>query len=254
MRLEKKVVLITGGANGIGRETAKRFVSEGAIVSIADLDENAGMKLAEELGENAEFFKINVADRAQVNFWVESVFNKYGKIDVLINNAGILRDGQLVRFKDGQVQKTLTDEEFDQVVSVNLKGVYICTQAVVPIMIRQNGGVILNTSSIVGEDGNFGQTNYVAAKAGVLGMSNVWTRELGRYNIRVNSVLPGFTATEILNSMPEKVLDGMRERTPLRRLGSALDIANAFLFLASEEANFISGVALRVDGGIRVGT
>ena len=160
----------------------------------------------------------------------------------------------LVRVKEGRLVKQMPEEEFDLVVAVNLKGVFNCTQAVAPYMIKQNGGVILNASSIVGLDGNFGQTNYVATKAGVIGMTKVWARELGRYNIRVNAIAPGFTATEMVMSMPEKILDGMKARTPLRRLGEPRDIANAYLFLASDEANFITGEILRVDGGIVVGT
>jgi len=175
-------------------------------------------------------------------------------VDVLVNNAGILRDNQLVRVKDGELVKQMLEAEFDLVIAVNLKGVFNCAQAVAPHMIRQGGGVILSASSVVGLDGNFGQTNNVATKAIVIGMTKVWARELGRYGIRVNAVAPGFTATEILVSMPEKVLDGMRARTPLGRLGEPRDIANAYLFLASDEASFITGAVLRVDGGIVVGT
>jgi 3-oxoacyl-[acyl-carrier protein] reductase len=156
--------------------------------------------------------------------------------------------------KDGQLVKHMPEAEFDLVVSINLKGVFNCTQAVVPAMIRQGGGVILNATSVVGIDGNIGQTNYIAAKAGVIGMTKAWARELGRHNIRVNAVAPGFTATEILRSMPDKVLKGMKAHTPLGRLGRPEDIANAYLFLASDEASFISGDVLRVDGGIVVGT
>jgi 3-oxoacyl-[acyl-carrier protein] reductase len=148
----------------------------------------------------------------------------------------------------------MPEADFDLVIGINLKGVFNCTQAVAPYMIRQSGGVILNATSIVGLDGNFGQTNYVASKAGVIGMTKVWARELGRYNIRVNAVAPGFTATEMVKAMPEKVLEGMKARTPLGRMGEPRDIANAYLFLASDEASFISGVTLRVDGGIVVGT
>ncbi len=206
------------------------------------------------LGPDAAFYKVNVADRAAVQAWVEAVVEKYGRIDVLVNNAGIVRDNQLVRFKDGQLVKQMPEADFDLVVAVNLKGVFNCTQAVAPVMIRQGGGVILNATSVVGLDGNFGQTNYIATKAGVVGMTKVWARELGRYGIRVNAVAPGFTATEMVMQMPEKVLDGMRGRTPLGRLGQPLDVANAYLFLASDEASFISGAVLRVDGGIVVGT
>ena len=185
---------------------------------------------------------------------MDDVQARYGRIDILVNNAGIVRDGQLVKFKDGAIAGRMSEADFDLVIAINLKGVFNGGQAVAPYMIQQGGGVILNASSVVGLDGNFGQTNYVATKAGVIGMTKVWARELGRYNIRVNAVAPGFTATEILTAMPEKVLDGMKARTPLRRLGEPRDIANAYLFLASDEASFITGEVLRVDGGLVVGT
>ena len=175
-------------------------------------------------------------------------------MDILVNNAGIVRDSLLVKMKDGELVRQMPEADFDLVIAINLKGVFNCTQSVVPAMIRQGGGVILNATSIVGIDGNIGQTNYIATKAGVIGMTKNWARELGRYNIRVNAVAPGFTATEILTSMPDKVLEGMKARTPLGRLGQPEDIANAYLFLASEEASFISGHVLRVDGGIVIGT
>jgi 3-oxoacyl-[acyl-carrier protein] reductase len=254
MRLKDRVALITGGAAGIGKATAQRFIEAGARVVICDVNEEAGTATAQELGPSAEFYKVNVADRAAVQAWVDDVVAKYGRVDVLVNNAGILRDNQLVRVKDGELVKQMPEADFDLVIAVNLKGVFNCTQAVAPHMIRQGGGVILSASSVVGLDGNFGQTNYVATKAGVVGMTKVWARELGRYGVRVNAVAPGFTATEILVSMPDKILDGMRARTPLGRLGEPRDIANTYLFLASDEASFITGVVLRVDGGIVVGT
>jgi 3-oxoacyl-[acyl-carrier protein] reductase len=254
MRMQDKVVLVTGGAAGIGKATALRFAEEGARVVICDLNEGAGGETLKQLGENASFYKINVAIRAEAQKWIDEVAAKYGRIDVLVNNAGVLRDGQLVKFKEGQLIGQMSEPDFDLVVSVNLKGVFNCAQAVAPVMIRQGGGVILNATSIVGLDGNFGQTNYVATKSAVVGMTKVWARELGRYGIRVNAVAPGFTATEMITAMPEKVLDGMRSRTPLGRLGDPRDIANAYLFLASDEASFITGETLRVDGGIVVGT
>jgi 3-oxoacyl-[acyl-carrier protein] reductase len=254
MRLKDKVALITGGAAGIGKATAQRFIEEGAHVVICDVNEEAGAATAEELGPRAEFNQVNVMDRQAVQAWVDAVAKNYGHVDVLVNNAGVLRDSQLVKVKDGELIKQMAESEFDLVIGVNLKGVFNCTQAVAQHMIRQDGGVILNASSVVGLDGNFGQTNYVATKAGVIGMTKVWARELGRHNIRVNAVAPGFTATEMVMQMPEKVLDGMRSRTPLGRLGQPGDIANAYLFLASDEASFISGAVLRVDGGIVVGT
>ena len=254
MRLKERVTLITGGAAGIGRATAERFAEEGARIVICDLNEEAGLETARSLGSEARFYRVNVAIRQEVQSWVEAVIAQYGRVDVLVNNAGVLRDGQLVKVKDGELAGQMAESDFDLVVAVNLKGVFNCTQAVAPYMINQGGGVILNATSVVGLDGNFGQTNYIAAKSGVIGMTKVWTRELGRYNIRVNAVAPGFTATEMVTSMPEKILDGMRARTPLGRLGDPRDIANAYLFLASDEAAFITGVVLRVDGGIVVGT
>jgi 3-oxoacyl-[acyl-carrier protein] reductase len=254
MRLKDKVALVTGGAAGIGRATAERFAEEGARVVICDLNEAAGMETVRTLGEAASFYKVNVADRQAVQEWVDQAATRYGRIDILVNNAGILRDGLLVKFKEGQLVGQMAEADFDNVISVNLKGVFNCTQAVAPYMIQNGAGVILNATSIVGLEGNFGQTNYVAAKAGVIGMTKVWARELGRYHIRVNAVAPGFTLTEMVAAMPEKILEGMKARTPLGRLGEPSDIANAYLFLASDEASFISGVTLRVDGGIVVGT
>jgi 3-oxoacyl-[acyl-carrier protein] reductase len=254
MRLEERVTLITGGAAGIGKATALRFAEEGAKVVICDLNEAAGTEAVKALGPAARFYKVNVADRQDAQAWMEAVMSDYGRIDVLVNNAGVLRDGQLVKWKNGELTGQMPESDFDLVIDVNLKGVFNCTQAAVPYMIQNGGGVILNATSIVGLDGNFGQTNYVASKAGVVGMTKVWARELGRYNIRVNAVAPGFTATEMIAAMPEKIIEGMKGRTPLGRMGQPRDIANAYLFLASDEASFITGVTLRVDGGIVVGT
>ena len=254
MRMMDKVVLVTGGAAGIGRATALRFAGEGAKVVICDLSEAAGQSTAAELGPEAAFYRVNVTNQAEVRQWVADVIARYGRIDVLVNNAGIVRDGQLVKFKDGELAGQMSELDFDLVIGVNLKGVFNCAQAVAPYMIKQGGGVILNASSVVGLDGNFGQTNYVATKSAVVGMTKVWARELGKYGIRVNAVAPGFTATEILSAMPEKVIAGMKARTPLGRMGQPEDIANAYLFLASDEASFITGETLRVDGGLVVGT
>ena len=254
MRMKDKVVLVTGGAAGIGKATAFRFAEEGAKVIICDVNETVGNETCKQLGEGAVFYKVNVANREDVQKWIDDVVAKYGHIDVIVNNAGILRDGQLIKFKEGQLVGQMPEADFDLVMSVNLKGVFNCTQAVAPVMAKQKGGVILNATSIVGLDGNFGQTNYVATKSGVIGMTKVWARELGKFGIRVNAVAPGFTATEMVTAMPEKVLDGMKARTPLGRLGDPRDIANAYLFLASDEASFITGETLRVDGGIVVGT
>jgi 3-oxoacyl-[acyl-carrier protein] reductase len=248
MRLRERVTLITGGAAGIGKATAERFAEEGARVVICDLTEETGQKIAEAIG--GEFYRVDVRDRQAVQAWVDEVVSKHGRIDVLVNNAGIVRDHQLVKYKEGQLVGQMPESDFDLVVSVNLKGVFNCAQAVAPQMIKQKSGVILNATSVVGLDGNFGQTNYVATKAGVIGMTKVWARELGKYGIRVNAVAPGFTSTEILKSMPEKIIEGMKAHTPLGRMGDPRDIANAYLFLASDEASFITGETLRVDGGL----
>jgi 3-oxoacyl-[acyl-carrier protein] reductase len=257
MRLKDKIAVVTGGANGIGRSVAEQFSEEGAWVAIWDLADEAGRELADEInakGGKALYQHVNVTQAAEVDGAVEELVGQWGRLDILVNNAGILRDGQLVKFKDGELQKQMSDEMFDMVISVNLRGVFVCTRAAAPQMIKHGTGVILNASSIVGLDGNFGQTNYVATKAGVIGMTKVWARELGRYGIRVNAIAPGFIATEMVMGMPEKVLEGMRQRTPLGRLGQPEDVASAYTFLASDQASFITGTVLRVDGGIVVGT
>ncbi|GAP09737.1 3-oxoacyl-[acyl-carrier-protein] reductase [Bellilinea caldifistulae] len=254
MRLKDKVCLITGGAAGIGKATAQRFAEEGAIVVICDVNREAGEALVKELGEPACFYAVNVADRAEVQAWVDDVVRRFGRVDVLVNNAGITRDALFVKVKDGELVKQMEESAFDQVIDINLKGVFNCAQAVAPFMIRQGGGVILNASSVVGLYGNVGQTNYVATKAGVIGMTKVWARELGRYNIRVNAVAPGFIATEMVQKMPEEILAGMKAKTPLGRLGDPRDIANAYLWLASDEASFVHGATISVDGGIVMGT
>ncbi|MGC2021417.1 MAG: SDR family NAD(P)-dependent oxidoreductase, partial [Candidatus Sulfotelmatobacter sp.] len=210
--LHDKVVIVTGAAAGIGRVTARRFAEEGCRVAAWDLNATAqgqiyrGLRYEENRGL---FRKTNVADAADVEIAVSEVMGRWGRIDVLINNAGIVRDDQLVKWKDGEIVKVMTDDTFDSVISVNLKGVFHCARAVVPHMIRSGGGIILNAASIVGLYGNFGQTNYAAAKAGVIAFTRTWSRELGKRNIRVNAVAPGFIATELVRSMPEKVIQNM---------------------------------------------
>jgi 3-oxoacyl-[acyl-carrier protein] reductase len=254
MRLKDKVTLITGGAAGIGKATAEAFAREGAIVVICDVNEEAGQALVPVLGPRACFFKVNVADRQDVQGWIDAVLARFGRIDVLVNNAGITRDAQLVSVKDGALVKQMEEAVFDAVIAVNLKGVFNCAQAVSPAMIRQGAGVILNISSVVSLYGNYGQTNYVATKSGVIGMTKVWARELGRKGIRVNAVAPGFIATEMVQKMPEKVLDDMRAKIPLGRLGDPADIANTLVWLASSEAGYVHGAVISVDGGIVMGT
>lgn len=254
MRLKDKVTLVTGGAAGIGKATALRFAEEGAKVVICDVNEEAGNALLAELGPESRFYRVNVADRQEAQAWVDDVVAHYGRVDVLINNAGILRDGLFVRVKEGQLVKQMDEAAWDAVINVNLKGVFNCAQAVTPYMVKQGGGVIVNASSVVGLYGNFGQTNYVASKSGVIGMTKVWARELGRHNIRVNAVAPGFIMTEMVQQMPENILNDMKSHTPLGRLGDPRDIANAYLWLSSDEAAFVTGATISVDGGIVVGT
>ncbi|MGB5573981.1 MAG: 3-oxoacyl-ACP reductase FabG, partial [Thermoanaerobaculia bacterium] len=242
---------------GIGRATALRFASEGARVAVWDVDSDSAEALIGEIqekGGEGHFATVDVSQADQVEAAVADVIDRWGQIDVLVNNAGILRDSQLVKWKDGEVASTMTDEAFDAVIGVNLRGVFVCTRAVVPHMIEAGGGAILNASSVVGLYGNFGQTNYAATKAAVINMTRSWSRELGRFNIRVNAVAPGFIATEILQSMPQKILDGMVQHTPLRRMGTPEELAEVYLWLASDAASYVHGAALSVDGGLVVGT
>jgi 3-oxoacyl-[acyl-carrier protein] reductase len=245
--LKDKVVIVTGGASGIGLATARRFALEGCKVASWDVKDG-------EAQAGGIFQKVDVSSAASVESAVEEVAARLGTVYVLVNNAGILRDGQLVKYKDGALAGVMSDEQFDAVIGVNLKGVFTCTRAAVPRMIQGGGGVILNASSVVGLYGNFGQTNYVAAKAGVIGMTRVWARELGKYQIRVNAVAPGFISTDMVKRMPEKILQGMVGRTPLGRMGQPEDIANAYAWLASDQASFITGTVLSVDGGVVTGT
>ncbi len=252
-RLQDKVAIITGAARGIGATTAITFAREGAKVVICDVNEALGLALAKSINDafghgltTAIFLPASVVDATNIAHLVQQTVAHFGHLDILVNNAGITRDAQL---------KKMTDEEFDFVVDINLKGVFTCGRAAAQQMLAQGtGGVILNAASIVGIDGNFGQTNYAATKAAVIGMTKVWARELGPKGIRVNAVAPGFIETPMTAQMPEKVYQQMIDKTPLRRVGQAQDVANAYLWLASEEASFVNGVILRIDGGIVIGT
>lgn len=242
--LEQKVVVITGGAQGIGLCAAERFAEEGASVAIWDFNEEKGLTAESSLrekGYRVRFQQVNVADMSSVATAVEDLVADTGRIDVLINNAGITRDATLLK---------MTEEQWQQVLDVNLNGVFHCTKAIAPIMIEQKSGCVINTSSVVGLYGNFGQGNYVATKSGVIGMTKVWARELGRKGIRVNAVAPGFIATDMIDTIPEKIIDQMVGKTPLARMGEPEDIANAYVFLSSQLASFVTGTVLSVDGGI----
>jgi 3-oxoacyl-[acyl-carrier protein] reductase len=245
--LKDKVVIVTGAAAGIGLATAERFAAEGCRVAAWDVNEapdSAGV-----------FQKVNVADADAVDAATAEVVDRWGSISVLVNNAGIVRDAQLVKYKGGEVVARMTDDKWDAVIGVNLKGVFNCTRAAAPHMIAGgDGGAILNASSVACLNGNFGQTNYVATKAGVIGMTKTWARELGRFGIRVNAVAPGFVKTEIINAMPDKIIESMVAHTPMGRIGDTADIAEAYVWLASDAAKWITGTTLSVDGGLVIGT
>jgi len=245
MRLKDKVAIITGGGRGIGEFTAKRFSQEGAKVVVVDLNEDDVNRVVSEIsaaGGQAIGAKVDVTNRTMVDEMVAKTISTYGKIDILVNNAGITADNTLLK---------MTEAEWDRVLNVNLKGVFNCGQAAAAVMVEKgNGGVILNASSVVGIYGNFGQTNYAATKWGVIGMTKSWAKELGRKGIRVNAVAPGFIITPMTEKMPEKVLEMMKDKSPLKSLGYADDIANAYLYLASDEARFVTGTVLSVDGGL----
>ncbi len=246
MRLKGRVSIITGGGRGIGHATAIKFAQEGAIVVVCDLDQasvDETVDAVRKAGGTAAGFIVDVTKRATIDAMVVAVTAAFGRIDVLVNNAGIIIDAQL---------KKMSDAAFDRVIEVNLKGTYNCTRAVVDTMIAQGSGVILNASSIVGIFGNFGQTNYAASKFGVIGMVKTWARELGPKGIRSNAVCPGFVETTIIESIPEKVLETMRARVPLGRLGKPEDIANVYAFLASDEASYINGAVIEVSGGATI--
>lgn len=244
MRLTEKVAIITGGANGIGLAAVRRFASEGAKVIMADFDENAGKEQEQALrseGLDIRYVQVNVADRESVSQMIKKTVETYGTIDILINNAGITRDAMLTKMEPA---------DFQRVLDVNLTGVFNCTQAVIPYLIEKGKGKVINTSSVSGVYGNVGQTNYAATKAAVVGMTKTWAKELGRKGINVNAVAPGFTATAMVAKMPEKIIDQMKSVVALQRLGKPEDIANAYLFLASDESDYVNGHVLHVDGGI----
>ena len=251
------VAVVTGGANGIGRATVRRLAESGAQVAVWDRDPDGASALVAELatrGLSAEAFAVDVTRRDRVEAAAAATAARFGGIDILINNAGITRDAQLARVKDGAVVGGMSEVEFDAVIDVNLRSVFTCTQVIVPHLLARGGGAVVNASSVVARNGNFGQTNYVASKAGVIGMTQVWARELGKRGIRVNAIAPGFIATDMTNAMPAAVLEQMAARTPLGALGSAEDVANAYCFLVSPAARFINGAVLAVDGGLVIGT
>lgn len=244
MRLSGKTVLITGAGRGIGKTAALMMAKEGAEMVLCSRSTNEIDEVVAEIvaaGGKAIAISCNVADRASAQAAVDGAVAAYGKLDVLVNNAGVTGDAQLLK---------MTEEQWDKVIDINLKGTFNMGQAAAKVMSAAGKGVIINTSSVVGLYGNFGQSNYAATKWGVIGMTKTWCKELGRFNIRVNAVAPGFIMTEMTGSMPEKVLDMMKDKSPLKRLGTPEDVGNAYIFLASEESSFMSGSVLSIDGGV----
>lgn len=244
MRLEHKVAVITGGANGIGAVAGKVLGQQGAEIAILDFDEvsgNATVAALRDRGINAVFFKVDVTDEVNVKEIAKLVLDKFRKVDILINNAGITKDSLTLKMDVAQ---------FQQVLDVNLTGVFNCTQAFLPAMLAQEKGKVINTSSIVGTGGNVGQVNYAASKAGIIGMTKTWAKEFGRKGIQVNAVAPGVIETDMLKTIPEKVLAQLQQLTPSARLGTPEDVANAYLFLASDESDFVNGTVIEVDGGM----
>lgn len=242
MRLKDKIALITGGANGIGLATATRFAKEGAKIILWDVSAN-GNEVVEELkkeGHKAVFKKISVTNEADVQQAVAEAREQFGRIDILINNAGIIRDRTLLN---------MSKQEWDDVIAVNLTGVFNCTQAVAPIMKEQHYGRIVSASSNVAIRGNYGQTNYVATKSAIIGMTKVWAMELGRFGITANCIAPGFIQTAMTDAMPEEVRKNSLAHIPVGHWGVPDDIANGYLYLASDEASFVSGICLTIDGG-----
>ena len=241
MRFENKVVMVTGGAAGIGRVTAENFAREGARIAICDVNPEAGEAAAKALGPAASFQQVDVASSTAVSSWVEGVFDKYGQIDVLVNNAGITRDGLIMRMKE---------EDWDAVISVNLKGAFNCIKAVSKMMVKQRSGRIINLASVVGVMGNAGQANYVASKAGMIGLTKTVARELGARAITVNAVAPGFIETDMTAVLSDKVKEAMLGTIPLQRAGTPQDVADAITFLASDQAAYITGQVIHVTGGM----
>jgi len=244
VRFANKIVIITGAGRGIGQAAALRFAREGAKVAVCDRDKAAvdeTVAMIQSQGAEALEFAVDITDSGAVEGMVADVIAGWHRVDVLVNNAGAVMDAQL---------KDMSDEQFDLIIDINLKGTYRCARAAVGHMIKQGSGVIINASSIAGVYGNFGQTNYVAAKAGVIGMTKTWARELGRKGIRVNAVCPGLIETPLTADLPEKVMEVMRTRIPLGRAGRPEEIASVYAFLASDDASYINGAVIEVSGGM----
>jgi 3-oxoacyl-[acyl-carrier protein] reductase len=243
MDSNSRVVLVTGAARGLGKAIAKKFLEEGETVIVTDIAEQTLFETVKELGAlgSIEGIIMDVSDFDEVQNTVSGLIKKYKRIDVLVNNAGITADAQLTK---------MTEKQFDSVIAVNLKGVFCCTKAVVNNMIKNGYGKIINISSVITHNGNFGQTNYAASKAAVISMTQTWAKELGKKGINVNAIAPGYTLTEMIEKVPENILDNIKGKTPLKRFGQPEEIAAVWTYLSSLEAAFIHGSVLKIDGGL----
>ena len=235
--LKGKIALVTGGSRGIGKEIVLKFAENGATVISGDLIE------ADYTHKNVSHIKLNVTDRENIKEIATQVKEKYGKLDILVNNAGVTRDSLLQRMKE---------EDWDLVIDINLKGVYNVMQGFVSLLLKSENASVINMASIVGLDGNMGQTNYSATKGGVIAMAKTWAKEFGRKNLRSNAIAPGFIKTDMTHVLPEKIVEEVLSKTPLRCMGEASDVCNAALFLASDMSKFITGQVIRVDGGLNL--
>ena len=243
MKLKNKTAVVTGAARGLGRAIAQRLLEEGARVIITDINAESLGRAVNELKAygDASSVIMDVTNFEEVQSSFADIINRFGRIDILVNNAGITADAQL---------KNMTEQQFDSVIAVNMKGVFACTRAVVNHMIENGYGKIISIASVTAHNGNFGQTNYAATKAAVVSMTQTWAKELAKYGINANAVAPGYTATEMVQKVPEKVLDSIKSKTPSRRLGKPEEIAAACAYLASDEAAFVNGAVLKIDGGL----
>ena len=235
--LKGKIALVTGGSRGIGKEIVLKYAENGATVISGDLID------ADYTHENVEHIKLNVTDRENIKEIAKIIKDKYGKLDILVNNAGITRDSLLQR---------MSEDNWDLVVDINLKGVFNVMQGFVSLLFKSGSASVINMASVVGLDGNVGQTNYSATKGGVIAMTKTWAKEFGRKNVRSNALAPGFIQTDMTHVLPEKVIETVLAQTPLRRMGTAKDIAEASLFLASDASKFITGQVIRIDGGLNL--
>ena len=246
MRLQDKVAIVTGSARGLGRAIVTRLAKEGAKVVVTDMDQASCDQVAEEIvagGGVAMAVACNVTDRAAVQALATATVARYGKIDILVNNAGITKDASL---------KKMTDDQWDAVINVNLKAVFICTQEITRYMVEQKSGRVISMSSLAGVEGNFGQTNYSASKAGIIGMTKTWAKELGKSRVTANAIAPGFMDTEMTRTIPQNIVDQMLAKIPVGRAGRPEEVAAAVVYLASDEAGFVNGVTLNVNGGMYV--